>query len=736
MDFTNRLAFLAALSSSFEEEFSGLPTGANPGPQSFGGGGFGFDLATLSTSDIWGTPIGGDQAATGTNYADVLRIDITAGSVQAIGGRWFVTDDTPVFVADPIHLSFSDGHTTTFTPAASTEFWGYLSDVDLTWVEISRPGFGLLYATVDGIVIGAAGGSGHGRAAVDLPWDYDTYASRASVDLPWTNSLHADRDLPWDYEHGRAALDLPWGYAVRAAPDLPWSYTTPARAVLDLPWSSVSHARAALDLPWETLAYQPARAAIDLLWSHEPETAPAPVTPEEVVLRRGGERIALLDLTISGDEDSWLWSFTAEIADPADWARLRRGDSLTVELAGQTFGFLVDAPALRDSGDAFGLSISGRSPTQALETGAAAVTVAPGQTAAQIAGPLCAAAGLVLDWDTVDWPIPGDQLGSQTQAPIAVIEQLAAAVGAVVQSSPDGGTLRVRPRHAIPPWAYAGASPAHTLTEYDHALDLSDDYEHRPGWDSIDILGTEAAATEPGQTEWNWEEEPDGAARLVRLYVVPWREAVSLRQTAAGHAAVVYQGARSAALVETVEIVDGAGRVGKPCHGVTANAWLYEDLGAITVTEAGEIAADVGEDSLLRITYSTRYHEWRVSGDAAEVQLVVEGEESDASALPTSRITVQVGSGTNPADPIVDALLSTPAVKRERGLQELAEQSSARRVLSLEVPLLGALYLPGELIEFGPSTFAPAWRGKITAAQYRVPAEGMPTQYLTVERLA
>ena len=54
-------------------------------------------------------------------------------------------------------------------------------------------------------------------------------------------------------------------------------------------------------------------------------------------------------------------------------------------------------------------------------------------TAKTVAHELCLAAGIVLDWQTVDWPLASGKLAVKHKRPIEIIRVLANAVGAIIQ---------------------------------------------------------------------------------------------------------------------------------------------------------------------------------------------------------------------------------------------------------------------------------------------------------------
>jgi hypothetical protein len=182
--------------------------------------------------------------------------------------------------------------------------------------------------------------------------------------------------------------------------------------------------------------------------------------------------------------------------------------------------------------------------------------------------------------------------------------------------------------------------------------------------------------------------------------------------------------------VEVVEFVDGAGRLGKPYHGGAVLDWQDADLGTVAMDEDGTATAATPGTSLASITYRTRHHRWRVSSGAPRVQVYVEAGPVSGG----QRITVMRSPGTRPAPAIVDPLLSGIEALRERGTQALADLGSSKVVVTLDAAMVVPI-LPGMLVEIATAT-DPPWRGKVISTAIACGVGTVPTETLSVERLA
>jgi hypothetical protein len=428
----------------------------------------------------------------------------------------------------------------------------------------------------------------------------------------------------WVLQGANAEVLVPIGYQAEISITAPITHSLPASREIAAPIRMTEAATAEVVARWALLENTPRFREITARWRLASDAVDPIIDATLTMVRVGDGRIFdLVDFGFQGDEDSWLWSFTAEIAALEDWAALAIGNTVSVDFAGEEFRFVIEGKSDRTADGDVSFSVSGRSPSLILERGAASVAVTVGQSAQSTVEGLCDSAGLSLDWSAVDWPLPGDQLGAGSQSPIQIIQTVAAAVGAVVQTSPLGDTLIVRPRHVVPPSRYATATPDHELSAEAHLLSAGGEYEYRPGYDSIDIMDSDAAA-EGLARQYRWESAADGDARLLSLYVVPWKSVVNLQTSATGHVDISYQGVTTDDLEELIEIVEGKGSVSKPCVSLASQEYRYTDLGDVTISEGGDVTTTVRDNSLLLVNYTTRRHVWRIAADTDKVQVFVE----------------------------------------------------------------------------------------------------------------
>ena len=402
-----------------------------------------------------------------------------------------------------------------------------------------------------------------------------------------------------------------WSFQISAKRRLAWAVAGPVSARHKAKWSYLASVSNSHRTTWQYLPKNPVSQHMRSTWAIAPDQTATNI-PINATLKRldTDEFIDFYSISISGDEDSWLWSFNVEIEDLAIWQVLQADNDLPMVLEasvnGHEFRFIAEGRSKSRRRGKASYSITGRSPTVVLgDRYSEQITKTWADTTAKtVAVELCSGKGIALDWQTVDWPLASGKLAVKNKRPIDVIRMLANAVGAIIQSTP-GGDLVVRPRHPVSPTKYSEVVPDQIITDADDIFDISESWEHRPGYNSVDITD-KGTASEP-KVRVSVANTSVPTAKVLKVSVVPWQMVV-LEHTAKDKMDIAYQGHEVEQKTEIVTISDGRGRVSQPWYGTVDFQWLYRDLGAVEVDEDGSISSGVIGNSVLKITYSTKHH--------------------------------------------------------------------------------------------------------------------------------
>jgi hypothetical protein len=151
--------FMSKLESSHEEDFQSYPPNASLGTNSQTISGNGFSYEITASSNLWVASYdGGSNLAINTmDYRDTITIRFTSDNVQAVGGNFFIMDDS-AFQSVELSLMLSDGTQISYTPASPSDFRGFIASGStlFTMLELSLSSTAQLYATLDNLVVGAS----------------------------------------------------------------------------------------------------------------------------------------------------------------------------------------------------------------------------------------------------------------------------------------------------------------------------------------------------------------------------------------------------------------------------------------------------------------------------------------------------------------------------------------------------------------------------------------------------
>jgi len=444
---------------------------------------------------------------------------------------------------------------------------------------------------------------------------------RNQVSSTWSQRSGASISTLWGNLAG-ASISTLWGNPVTWSHALPWQINERVNRRITSTFALTTNARKKTSSTWSINAVDRVSKRTTLTWALVP-TPTALILPMDQTLTvvETGEVLDFKTASLKSDESSWSWSFNLTMATAADWQKIRPNNGkveVEIDVRGNVFRLLCEGSGRARSDKGINYTIKGRSITAKLAKGIAdqITKIWLGSTAKSIAQELCDAAGITLIWQSADWPISRHEVANRY--PIDIIKQLAKAVGGIVQTTPIGELL-IRPKYTVSPSQYQSQAPDHILSDIDDIETMGEQWQARAGYDSVEV-GNEAINTEP--TISLSTEDAGGGAVLVKATVVPFQN-IDLDHTAELNVELIYQGVVSKTVSQIVEIVDGKGRLSNPFYALVNSAYKYTDLGAIEITEGGDIKTAIGLHSLLEITYTTKYHTWRATSLEDRAQLYI-----------------------------------------------------------------------------------------------------------------
>lgn len=205
--------------------------------------------------------------------------------------------------------------------------------------------------------------------------------------------------------------------------------------------------------------------------------------------------VPISSVQVRTDADAWCWDLSATVTSRAalDLVRPDAGPvAVEASINGHTFTAMVESWRESRSHGKSGYTITGRSLSAELAAPYAATssyTETADRTAHQLADAAVLNTGWTVDWSTVDWLVTAGAYSYRDASPMAAIQQVAEAVGAIVQTSRNTQHIAISPRYPTSPWDWAAAMPVVVVTD-DLCRSLGTNWQTRPAYDGVYVSGT------------------------------------------------------------------------------------------------------------------------------------------------------------------------------------------------------------------------------------------------------
>lgn len=333
----------------------------------------------------------------------------------------------------------------------------------------------------------------------------------------------------------------------------------------------------------------------------------------------------VLDLQVSADEGDFVWTCRMSLKDINDYGKFALDDAFEVQIGSDIYQFIVDSIDLSRGGPPnVEPSIVGVSPSakydfpRALPYSKEWITAVTAKDAAEDA-----IGGDTIQWDIVNWTLPAYRLAVEDVSPISVVQEIAEAAGALVESNLDG-TLRVRYRHPVSVPDYETTVPSHAVTEKEDILTTDEKLSPDKLTNRVRVLDIDADFTDFLEFE-EITTTPNVLQGTLKAFPGPWRE-INLIDThdtrdpgeiLMNYTGIVVEevlGDEETGEGELLEVYGGVTNASKPVWGITEILWESANLGSVTFTPGSSTLKFGDEDSfgLLKLKYTTKYHAYHV----------------------------------------------------------------------------------------------------------------------------
>lgn len=229
-----------------------------------------------------------------------------------------------------------------------------------------------------------------------------------------------------------------------------------------------------------------------------------------------------------------------------------------------------------------------------------------------------------LEGFSVSWELDSDPVQTSTtyevegKYPLAAIRDLVRELGGRMNSYPDG-SIHIVKRQPVDSDKYATSTVQSIVTTLNDITNISTESDQRSGENSFSISSEDLAS------EYRLEQEKiTESYSIIKAYKTPWISSGVELVTSELTNVVINNPIPSAPTVETVtqldvEIINGDGNVDLPFYGnLSYDYGTRTNLGAVTIDESGTVTTAVIGNTLVNITYDTKYWSWDVRGSDAE----------------------------------------------------------------------------------------------------------------------
>lgn len=326
--------------------------------------------------------------------------------------------------------------------------------------------------------------------------------------------------------------------------------------------------------------------------------------------------IEVLSISIQGSLNSYALTLSMNVSSISDYQVCSYGKIATISIGSESFKFFLEGKnRSRSHGESI-YSVSGTSLNCQLDKPKSDTILKSWDTAITAKAVIEEVASDYIDavthsnwYEPENWLIPANVLFANDESPLEIVRKIARTSGGVIQPYKDG-TLRIRKRFpvSVPNWNTTAAD--FILTDEDNTFSSSENFEFRSGENKVLVSNQDVSNSDRIRID---EVEINSLEKKLLCYVTPYNENFELL-TSKNDVTIELMGTVEETITETIEIVEGSGTVSKPIYSenTAAREYLDTQLGAVTFYENGNLTTEISGQSLLSITYTTKYREYIV----------------------------------------------------------------------------------------------------------------------------
>lgn len=351
------------------------------------------------------------------------------------------------------------------------------------------------------------------------------------------------------------------------------------------------------------------------------------MTVNTLIIEPTGEAISFESVSIGADIDTFTFDVSISLASYLDYLNITPPidgyTEISIKTHAQTFTLIIEdgtrggsisggnKPTRSES-----YNVRGRSKTALLDAphSLPITKTWTNTTVRLIVQELCDAKGITLNWTLSD-NININSYTANNILPINIIISLVGDKGVKALVNADfNGDLVVLERNKVSPALYANNVPDFIICDDDDLFVWNESSISRKKYNFIRIVSEDDALPDglTNEPKISFESETVGNDVILKAFVSSF-ESIELLHSGMSYVNAVYEGVHSASKTDDITILNGQGKTTKPFYGEISKEWLARDLGNLSITEAGDITAAVLDHSIVSLTYTIKYHQYRVT---------------------------------------------------------------------------------------------------------------------------
>lgn len=481
-------------------------------------------------------------------------------------------------------------------------------------------------------------------------------AIKSVLNQNWSHVLQSDLRQNWaDVNILQSTLNIYWRSSRILQSNLKqyWDDAQRLKSVIEQDWRVYGSIRRELSQKWgvlqgkiisellqnwEVKSTRPLLSTLNQFWNIQQDG----IVAQELFfsIQIGGVQIkSFTDCSAGLDNAKAFNEATIKISSRSEYQSIVKYQNVVITQLGVEFHYFV---AGKDSGWSVAMGDGGSDYTEEFVIRCESKTAAlhkpyattinrdwpSGGSAKEIIEEMAAFENITVDFQVNDFLIPPNYLTAENNTPWEVIQKITGPLRLQEQTLPDG-TLVIKKSFEDDPAEWDTLPPFYLLSAdggfYRWAEQDDDDQEI---YNMVTVQDS-PGITASGDNMIIESVDISPTEKRIRVWEVPWIGTFDLKHSGGDSVTITKNGVETEQITQNaVEIVDGKGTVSKPCYGISSFSFQKNNLTGLDYSEEGGITTAVVGNSLVNVTYITKYQEFIVRNTSPEkVQIYINGVE-------------------------------------------------------------------------------------------------------------